>query len=136
MSVPLIVPPCINASELEAVLNSVRNPSDDSAVANILNAAAIREALEQIKKVLIGIRDYSSDYEASQSADKLLNEYIIPSLAKPCRNCDRFGGDYKMLHSMWFDWTGSPSGQNPDGTVKMSFPEYLLAPATTKGGEA
>lgn len=52
---------------------------------------------------------------------------------KPLRNCDRFDGDYKMLHTAWFDWTGSPSGQNADGTVKMTFAEWLLAPAQ-KGG--
>ena len=49
------------------------------------------------------------------------------------RNCDTFGGDFKMLHTAWFDWTGSPSGQNADGTAKMSFAEWLLAPVQ-KGG--
>lgn len=53
---------------------------------------------------------------------------------KPRRNCDRFGGDFKMLHTAWFDWTGSPSGLNPDGTVKLTFAEWLLAPAKEKGG--
>ena len=43
------------------------------------------------------------------------------------RNCDGFGGDFKMLHKAWFDWTGSPSGQNADGTVKLTFAEWLLA---------
>ena len=58
------------------------------------------------------------------------------ALLKPPRNCDRFGGDYKMLHMAWFDWTGSPSGQNADGTVKLTFAEWLLAPATERKGEA
>ena len=56
------------------------------------------------------------------------------ALSAPPRNCDRFGGDFKMLHTAWFDWTGSPSGQNPDGTVKLTFAEWLLAPVLTKGG--
>ena len=56
------------------------------------------------------------------------------ALNKPLRNCDLYGGDFKMLHEAWFDWTGSPSGQNPDGTVKMAFGEWLLAPAIKKGG--
>lgn len=54
------------------------------------------------------------------------------ALAAPSRNCDMFGGDFKMLHTAWFDWTGSPSGHNADGTVKLTFAEYLLA--TTKKG--
>lgn len=54
------------------------------------------------------------------------------ALAAPSRNCDMYGGDFKMLHTAWFDWTGSPSGHNADGTVKLTFAEYLLA--TTKKG--
>ena len=61
---------------------------------------------------------------------------IKAALAAPPRNCDRFGCDYKMLHTAWFDWTGSPSGQNPDGTVKLTFAEWLLAPATEQEGGA
>ena len=56
------------------------------------------------------------------------------ALAEPPRNCDKFGGDYKMLHTAWFDWTGSPSGQNADGTVKLTFDEWLLAPAAEQEG--
>lgn len=55
------------------------------------------------------------------------------ALADPPRNCDRFGGDPKMLHTAWFDWSGSPSGCNPDGTVKLTFGEWLLA-TEKKGG--
>ena len=57
-----------------------------------------------------------------------LSNIVNRALTAPPRNCDRFGGDYKMLHTAWFDWTGSPSGQNPDGTAKMGFGEWLLAP--------
>lgn len=42
------------------------------------------------------------------------------------RNCDLFGGDPKMLYTAWFDWTASPSGMNDDGTVKLSYGEWLL----------
>ena len=55
------------------------------------------------------------------------------SLSAPPRNCDLFGGDIKMLHTAWFDWTGSPSGQNPDGTAKMVFGEWLLELAGKRG---
>ena len=55
------------------------------------------------------------------------------ALSDPPRNCDMYGGDFKMLHTAWFDWTGSPSGQNPDGTAKMGFGEWLLALAGKRG---
>lgn len=57
-------------------------------------------------------------------AEKWADELAI---AKPARNCDRHGGDYKKLHAEWFDWTGTPEGQNQDGTAKMAFGEWLLA---------
>ena len=56
------------------------------------------------------------------------------ALNKPLRNCDLYGGDYKMLHTAWFDWTGSPSGHNADGTVKLTYGEWLLVLASKKGG--
>ena len=58
---------------------------------------------------------------------------LLRALEEPPRNCDRFGGDPKMLHTAWFDWSGSPSGCNPDGTVKLTFGEWLLA-TKKKGG--
>lgn len=55
------------------------------------------------------------------------------ALAEPPRNCDLYGGDYKMLHTKWSEWTASPSGRNPNNTMKMTFSEWLLAPANEKG---
>ena len=40
-----------------------------------------------------------------------------------------YGGDYKMLHTAWFDWTGTPDGHNDDGTVKLTFGKWLLVMA-------
>lgn len=54
------------------------------------------------------------------------------ALSAPPRNCDLFGGDPKMLYTAWFDWTASPSGMNDDGTVKLTYGEWLLERA--KGG--
>ena len=48
------------------------------------------------------------------------------ALAAPARNCDRFGGNPKMLRTAWWDWTGSPSGHDPDGTAKLTFGDWLL----------
>lgn len=102
--------------------------------------AAIREALENFTRY-----EESDIRQLEHVAKKMIDrcEYgggIIQAIAgsireaksalvEPMRNCDRFGGDYKKLNTAWFDWTGSPSGQNPDGTVKLTFGEWLLAPA-------
>ena len=84
-----------------------------------LNTAAMREALEVVKRLFDGLLMWQTDIRKAHEA-------VDAALAKPPRNCDRFGGDLKMLQTAWFDWTGSPSGQNPDGTVKLTFAEWLL----------
>ena len=93
------------------------------------NAAAMREALANLVDV-IDRCDSGSPlwWHCGAKGVKPLKD-AKAALAKPPRNCDRFGGDYKMLHTAWFDWTGSPSGQNPDGTVKLTFSEWLLEKA-------
>ena len=83
------------------------------------NAAMMREALLIVKKLFDGRIMF-------QPAIRTAHKAVDAALAKPPRNCDRFGGDFKMLHTAWFDWTGSPSGQNSDGTVKLTFAEWLL----------
>ena len=106
------------------------------------NAAAMREALRTLRQRFDNnVMAYQDRYfkfsgwhwhkkaaEAARWRDVFheLREACDAALAKPPRNCDRFGGDFKMLHTAWFDWTGSPSGQNPDGTVKLTFAEWLL----------
>lgn len=113
------------------------------------NAAVMREAMIIAKKAICHHAEHicqSLSWEnsniQSNCADVLCahrdlceaKTAINAALAKPPRNCDLYGGDYKMLHTAWFDWTGSPFGQNPDGTVKLTFAEWLLAPAIKKGG--
>lgn len=99
----------------------------------LCNGAAMREALSTAI-ILLKVCEWPDDapmQDIAEVMDKIEKAFFAPS-----RNCDRFGGDYKMLHTAWFDWTGSPSGQNADGTVKLTFAEWLLAPATEKeGGE-
>lgn len=65
-------------------------------------------------------------------AEKWADELAI---AEPARNCDRHGGDYEKLNAEWFEWTGTPEGQNQDGTVKMAFGEWLLALASEDKAE-
>ena len=86
------------------------------------NAAAMREALEAAIPIM---RACLFDYYNTTDVNKVVGE-MKAVLSAPPRNCDRFGGDLKMLQTAWFDWTGSPSGQNPDGTVKLTFAEWLL----------
>ena len=86
------------------------------------NAAAMHEALERCD----AIAQLPETRELQSIKD--MRNIIHAALSAPPRNCDLLGGDYKMLHTAWFDWTGSPSGQNPDGTAKMGFGEWLLAP--------
>lgn len=92
------------------------------------NLAAICEALAEIKDRAIDVID------DDDGTYRKIAELALAALNKPARNCDLYGGDYKMLHTAWFDWTGSPYGCDSDGTVKMLFGEWLLAPAIKKGG--
>lgn len=97
------------------------------------NAAAMREALSDACYAMFNfLKTQNGGYEEMANAlDK-----AKAALAAPARNCDLSGGDYKMLHTAWFDWTGSPSGHLPaDGTAKMTFAAWLLAPAAERKGD-
>ena len=88
------------------------------------NTASMRSTLEYIQDLInkgmleANLNDVEFTVNAALSA-------------KP-RNCDRFGGNFKILYTAWFDWTGSPSGRNPDGTAWMTFAKWLLAPVDAK----
>ena len=101
----------------------------DSLNTPIGNAAAMYTALKEMQARLVaGVQDGTMDcYKALEIVEK--------AIAEPPRNCDLFGGDPKMLRTAWFDWSGSPSGRNPDGTVKLTFGEWLLATAPKEGAE-
>ena len=100
------------------------------------NSAETRKMLDSIVQTVSMIA-YTAciGSKIAGMATQIIDE-ITAALNKPLRNCDLYGGDYKMLHTAWFDWTGSPSGQNPDGTAKMAFGEWLLAMTAKKGGKA
>lgn len=102
------------------------------------NQMKMREALDAAIGVLEEILDSFERGEGGvpKFEVKEVIEKGYAALSAPVRrNCDRFGGDYKMLHTAWFDWTGSPSGHLPDGTAKMTFAAWLLAPAIERKGE-
>ena len=86
--------------------------------------ARLREGLVQIQNLFrdINLAEDTNEALAFSIAEK--------ALSGPPRNCDTYEGDLDKLHSVWFDWTGTKDGQNDDGTVKLTFPEWLLAPSS------
>lgn len=103
-----------------------------------MNNAAMREALENLldeAKSNYDLRDYPIAGAPGErgvahcvDAETIIDE-INSALSKPARNCDLFGGDKYKLHSLWYDWTGTKDGVNEDGTVKLTFGEWLLEEA-------
>lgn len=88
------------------------------------NAAAIRDSV-------VRMRDMGVDYNNDGDYDSCFNSYELveianAALSKPARNCDLFGGDKDKLHAKWWEWSGTKEGQNEDGTVKLTFGEWLL----------
>ena len=115
-------------SKLEVVVAKMETTTPAATCKDSLqvgNIAAIRDALLMVKKLFDGRIMF-------QPAIREAHKVVRVALAEPPRNCDLFGGDPKMLHTAWFDWTASPSGMNDDGTVKLTYGEWLLE--RTKGG--
>ena len=103
------------------------------------NSAALREAV----KLAIEVRDwccsetddplecceYNCAYQEEphgDASDECPWKKIRAATTKPPRNCDLFGGDKDKLHAKWWEWSGTKEGQNEDGTVKLTFGEWLL----------
>lgn len=103
-----------------------------------MNNAALREALENLRdEALTGydLHDYPIAGAPGErgvahcvDAETIIDE-INSALSKPERNCDLFGGDKDKLHAKWWEWSGTKEGQNEDGTVKLTFGEWLLEEA-------
>ena len=136
---------CIEAAT-RAATQGVKLTNEKHANMPIGNTAAMHDALEIAKKAICNraranhtcaslawenstINANCGDILCSHRDLCEAKTAIQKALAKPPRNCDMYGGDHKMLHTAWFDWTGSPSGQNADGTVKLTFSEWLLEKA-------
>ena len=92
------------------------------------NTAKLREAVEA---VLLAF-----NYGESMIVNQLPFSKLLPmlrkcveALAKPSRNCDRFGGDIEKLREACL----RERGLNPDEDFPEIFCEWLLA-AITKGG--
>ena len=112
-------------AELDGELERVKREREEARAAATGDMAKLRDAL---RKCVYELEPFC---DGGCRRDEVLEE-ARKALAAQQRNCDMFGGNPKMLRSAWWDWTGSPSGQNSDGTVKLSFGEWLLAPTTGK----
>lgn len=113
------------------------NANSKSAQIESCNGAKMREALEFLIKHKEWLRGHNLTMTLKdlEVIDRILGK-AEAALAAPPRNCDRLRGDGKKLNAEWFDWTGTPDGQNADGTVKLSYPDWLLAMTAKKGGKA
>jgi len=120
---------CIEAAT-RAATQGVKLTNEKYANMPIGNTAAMRQALEKCHDLADAIWQSEGGEDVSSEICELKDRIAAALLAlgQP-RNCDMFGGDHKMLRTAWFDWTGSPSGQNPDGTVKLTFSKWLLEKA-------
>lgn len=115
-------------SKLEVVVAKMETTTCKDSL-QVGDIAAMREALELARDLILP--QCNGGTEFAKACGETVNK-IMNALAKPPRNCDLFGGDPKMLYTAWFDWTASPSGMNDDGTVKLTYGEWLLVSA--KGG--
>ena len=119
-------------SHSDAEIDRLRREVENAKVVG--NAAKLCEAMESILNIAYEVKDANAD---GGCRTNIPTEFVIDTiknaLAAPQRNCDLYGGDYKMLHTKWSEWTASPSGRNPNNTMKMTFSEWLLAPANEKG---
>ncbi len=113
--------------------NSPENENSGTDNVTPVNNAACRNALEEI---LEKINEWDTGGILEHWQYSQLFDIADHALAAPPRNCDRLQGDGKKLNAEWFDWTGTPDGQNADGTVKLSYPDWLLAMTAKKGGKA
>lgn len=102
----------------------------DSKEMELGDLGKIRSALADIRLFL----DASSCEDIEKKRQKLIEE-IDAALKAPHRNCDKFWRNPELLHHMWWEWSGNFRNCNEDGTVKMTFGEWLLAKATEKETE-
>ena len=102
------------------------NMTQDKKIGNI---SQIRTALEEVQDILINTPCEPHTRERQDVIDK-----IDAALKLPHRNGDKIGLSKDELHNEWWEWSGDLKNCNPDGTVKMTFGEWLLALEEKKNG--
>ena len=95
------------------------------------NYAKLREALTKVSEWMAH-RIATGGFEASATFPTMLEDVVLPALAAPPRNCDRFGGDIDKLREA----CARERGLNPEEDFPDVFPDWLLAPATEQEGGA
>lgn len=91
-----------------------------------VDARKPQKIAQMIRRLICNLRKETVPVGIAKDAFDMIDDLAKELLITPPRNCDLFGGNYKMLHTAWWDWTCSPSGTTPDGTVKLTFGEWLL----------
>lgn len=110
--------------------------ADEKKSAPVGDTAAIRETLVAMKKSIDGIGASSLDCDPTILMASLtqvcarLSARIERALAKPPRNCDRFGGDIDKLREA----CARERGMNPEEDFPEVFAEWLLTPSTERKG--
>lgn len=96
------------------------------AIPNCTKFGNAAKTLEALQKIYASVN--SLDEECG--VDPIdIRDMAKEALSEPPRNCDRFGGDPKRLHDEWWEWSGKRENCNEDGTVKMTYGEWLLEKA-------
>lgn len=111
------------AAEREKAKGMSKKMDENRAITG--NAAAIREALEEI---VANIETRASAFDIFSIIDRKTFLDAKAALAAPARNCDRFGGDEDKLIEACLNERGLLVTEN----FRDVFSDWLLAPA--KGG--
>lgn len=93
---------------------------------------ALSAALEQVNKVYDILSRPCVFIQEARQGCREARGVLIPALAAPPRNCDRFGGDIDKLREA----CARERGINPEEDFPEVFAEWLLAPLTERKGES
>lgn len=96
------------------------------------DAAAIRGALTKVSEWMAH-RIATGGFEASPTIPTVLEDVVLPALAKPQRNCDRFNSgdpvkDAEDAYAEWQRWCDT-ADIPPSCKVESAFRQWLFATA-------
>ena len=106
------------------------------------NNAAIREALIKVSEWMAH-RIATGGFEASPTFPTVLEDVVLPALAKPPRNCDRFANELDaqlaFLNEVWLisidreTMTEQDTYERWTDEMRTRYGKWLLATANEKG---
>lgn len=103
--------------------------SEDSAPVG--DMAAMREALTKVSEWMAH-RIATGGFEASPTFPTVLENIVLPALAKPPRNCDRTFIDRPAMYYEFKDWCNA-KGHTMEPKLAYDAFDWLLATANEKG---